>query len=408
VKKRFFVGLIALLVAVPAIPTGATERGGRQPDFTVFESGGVQDDTLESVQRIAGLVGARFGVVHAGTIRLMGVSRDGRPVQVFREGYGVPVSTLVMNPVEVGPLLDSRLWAELAPEGAVIMSERSAALRGAMVGDEVELEGWNGRMLSFEISAVLPDEVLDWYELVLHPSVAEALDLERPSRLMVWDGVAGELTDMLLGAVASKPTVALRRPFDIRDTTDSTLSTIAQKERFGEFSFRRSANGDFIVIDPEWVDSNIVWVDFPETGAFRCHRAVVPYLRSAMDELRRLGLSEEISFSDFQAAGGCYVPRLMRGGDKGFAISRHAWGTAIDLNPSTNRYGEEGSLSEEFGQVLRRWGFAWGAGWTVPDVMHFEWTRIPADPERHTCAPVRIVRSANGPIEFLERPAVPC
>ena len=102
------------------------------------------------------------------------------------------------------------------------------------------------------------------------------------------------------------------------------------------------------------------------------------------------------------------MPRLMRGGDKGFALSRHAWGTAIDFNPSTNRYGQAGALSEAFGQVFRRWGFAWGAGWTVPDAMHFEWKQIPVDPERHSCAPVRIVRPPSGPIEFIERPAVPC
>jgi hypothetical protein len=406
-RRWSLVGLIAVLVAIPVVPAAA-EVGGRTPDFTVFESGGVQDDTLEGVQRIADQVGARLAVVHSGTIRLMGVSRNGRSVQAFQTGYGVPVSTLVMDPIEMGPLLDSRLRSVLSVDGAVIMSERSAALRGAMVGDDVVLEGWNGRVVSFQISAILPDDVLDWYELVLHPTVAVSLDLERPSRLMVWDGVADALTGMLLGAVATKPTVALRTPHDVRDTTDSTLSTIAQKERFGEFSFRRSSNGDFIVIDREWVDTNIVWVDFPETGAFRCHRAVVPYLRSAMDELRRLGLSAEIGLSDFQAAGGCYVPRLMRGGDKGFALSRHAWGTAIDFNPSTNRYGEKGSLSNEFGQVLRRWGFAWGAGWTVPDVMHFEWKQIPSDPERHTCAPVRIVRSPNGAIEFFDRPTAPC
>lgn len=331
-------------------------------------------------------------------------------MQQFRPEYGVPMSTVVFDPVSMGPLLDSRLRAALASQNSLVMSARSAALRGAEAGDTVSLEGWNGRVLDFEITAVLDDAVLDWYEIALHPSVAASLDLDRPSRVMIWDGVADSLTEMLLGAVAVKPSVALRRAGEIRDTTDSTLPTVAVKERFGEFSFRRSTNGDFIVIEPEWVDANIVWVDFPETGPFRCHRAVVPYLRSAMEELRRLGLADEIVYSDFQAAGGCYVPRLMRGGDKGFALSRHAWGTAIDFNPSTNRYGGEIALPDAFGEVLRRWGFAWGAGWTVPDGMHFEWKQIPVDAERHACAPVRIVQSGSGSlqIEFFARPAVLC
>jgi hypothetical protein len=79
---------------------------------------------------------------------------------------------------------------------------------------------------------------------------------------------------------------------------------------------------------------------------------------------------------------------MMRGGDKGYALSRHAWGVAIDFNPSTNPFGGEVTISEDIGEVFRRWGFSWGATWTVPDGMHFEWVRIPDDTV--ICSPVRI------------------
>ena len=125
----------------------------------------------------------------------------------------------------------------------------------------------------------------------------------------------------------------------------------------------------------------------PRLGEFRCHRAVLPAIEGALDELERLGLADEIDPMDFQAAGGCYNARLARGGDldRGFALSRHSWGVAIDFNPSTNGFGVEPSLSEDFGQVFRDWGFAWGAGWRVPDPMHFEWHGDPDDPARSGC-----------------------
>jgi len=114
---------------------------------------------------------------------------------------------------------------------------------------------------------------------------------------------------------------------------------------------------------------------------------VLPYLEGALDELEATGLAEEIDSNDFQLAGGCYNPRLARGGDldRGFALSRHSWGIAIDFNPSSNGFGAEPTLSAAFGQVIRDWGFAWGAGWRVPDAMHFEWHGEPADPARADC-----------------------
>ena len=81
---------------------------------------------------------------------------------------------------------------------------------------------------------------------------------------------------------------------------------------------------------------------------------------------------------DFQTAGGCYNPRLIRGGDKGGAVSRHAWGVAVDLNPSTNRYGGAITLDRQVAEIFHYWGFAWGGGWVFTDGGHFEWKQLPA------------------------------
>ena len=96
-------------------------------------------------------------------------------------------------------------------------------------------------------------------------------------------------------------------------------------------------------------------------------------------EVEALGLAEHLDHGDFQLAGGCWNARFNRGGDPGFSLSRHSWGTAIDFNPSTNRYGDEPTISPEVVEVFRRWGFSWGGTWTVPDGMHFEWVRLPSE-----------------------------
>ncbi len=402
---RVAVTAIALSV-IPALPAGAADAGsGREPELTVFESGGLADDTLDIVERVAGMVGASVSVVHAGTIRLLEVRRGTEPIQTFAPGFGVPMSAIVFDPAGLAPLLDREVARSVSLPGGLVMSKRSAALRGAQPGDTVRLEGWNSEIVELEIAAVVPDETIDWRELAFGPAVAARLDLDRPSSMVLWNLPPNGLAELLLSGIEARQSVRITAGGEEVDRTDSTLASIEQKERFGEFSFRYTDRGDFIQIDPAWVEANIVDVSFPETGPFRCHRAVVPYLRSAMAELRMAGLSDQIVFEDFQAAGGCYVPRLMRGGDKGFALSRHAWGTAIDVNPSTNRYGDEVTLPDAFGAVFRRWGFAWGAGWTVPDPMHFEWKEVPQDPDGLACAAVRISRSVTSGVllEFLDR-----
>jgi hypothetical protein len=188
---------------------------------------------------------------------------------------------------------------------------------------------------------------------------------------------------------------------------DDTLPTVVIKQVFGEFSFRPTGVGDDIEIDRAWRDANIVDAYMPQLGPFKCNRAVVPYIRAAIDELSHAGLDSEIDYRDFQRAGGCFNSRMARGGttNKGFALSRHAWGVAIDINPSTNKYGEPPTLSEAFGEVFRKWGFAWGAGWTEPDPMHFEWTHIPDSID--VCADVQLVESTD--VTFTVEPrSDPC
>ncbi len=318
---------------------------------------------------------------------MIGLSRESAPVQAFAPGFGVPMVVTGLDIDAARPHFDAPALDPLGPR-RVVMSTRSAALRGAAVGDVAAVEGWNGSIVELEVAAIVDDEMIGWAEILMDLSTADELAFDRVG--LVYTTGTNADADVLRSELASLP-VRVTGPDGAVDRTDFVLPTVMVKERFGEFSFRPT-RGDSIVVDPRWEEENIVTVNVEPLGPFECHRLVVPYVRNVVADLERRGLLDEIDPADFQLAGGCYNARLIRGGDSGFALSRHAWGIAIDINPSSNRFDQPVMLSEEVGETFRRWGFAWGAGWLRQDGMHFEWTR-PAVPADVACSSLRLVAS---------------
>ncbi len=383
--------LTALAVLSPTVPVGA--RAVTDGAIVVSEVGGLSEETIDGVREAARLVDASWTIVHRGTLRLLGVRRGAEPVQIPPPGMGYPMVVAAIDPVAGRPLLGGEL-AEVLAAGSAAMGERTAALRGAAVGDTITLEGWNGAELDLVVGALVPDAELSWDEILVGSDVAESLGLERPATALLWgypdEGVAAFAVRQLIPKTGTR----ISTPAAPVELEDWVLPPVMVKERFGEFAFRPSGRGDRIVIDQAWRQANIVTLEYPIIGRFPCHRAVAPYLRAALDELEALNLDWMIDRDDFQRAGGCFNPRLIRGGgDRGFALSRHAWGIAVDINPSMNPYGGPVRLDERVGDVFRRWGFAWGAGWTVPDGMHFEWQQIRLS--REGCSDLGLARSAQ-------------
>lgn len=106
----------------------------------------------------------------------------------------------------------------------------------------------------------------------------------------------------------------------------------------------------------------------------RCHKKVAPQLEEALRTLHLRGLHGWVI-----AYLGCYAFRKMRGG---VALSRHAWGAAVDFNAEWNQlgqrpadWGQRGTLKPIVG-TMQAFGFAWGGHWRRPDGMHFEVCRL--------------------------------
>jgi hypothetical protein len=279
--------------------------------------------------------------------------------------------TMAIDPAT--PVVPVSLRATLA-RGDAAMGEITARLRGAAVGDVIDLESLDGTVVPIRIGAIVPDDELRWSEILIGASVIPGLEVDRPYSVMAW-GTNGAPLAAAIRIWTSGP--AVRVLDGLGETpTDPVLPMAVVKERFGEFAIA-PAGGDSVEIDRAWRDTWIVTVDFPIVGVTRCHRMVVPYIRAALDEVERTGLAGELDRTDFQIAGGCYNPRFNRGADPGYSLSRHSWGIAVDFNPTTNPYGGEPTLSLEVVEIFKRWGFSWGGGWSVPDGMHFEWFSLP-------------------------------
>jgi hypothetical protein len=364
------VGLLATTVVAGGGPTGPSSS----TVVRVTQSGGLTPETQAAATEAAWITGAESTVLHRVTVRMLEVFRGDTTVQSAPAGYGYPMLTTAADPSAVALNLTVR---RALARGEVVMGELAADIRGAREGDVARIEGLNGVVTDLVIGAVVPDQDLGWSEIWLSTSVGTMLGIDRPQAILLWGGNSGQ-TAVLVREFAADDTVRVSvsgrgRPSDL----DPVLPVAVVKQRFGEFSVRPAA-GDAVLVDPAWRDEWIVSVDFPLVGVTRCHRMVVPYIRGALAEVEALGLAQHLDRDDFQLAGGCWNARFNRGGDPGFSLSRHSWGTAIDFNPSTNRYGEEPTLPLEIVEVFRRWGFSWGGTWTVPDGMHFEWARLPS------------------------------
>ena len=371
IAPLLLVGILATTVVAGGGPTAPSSS----TVVRVTQSGGLTAETEAAASEAAWITGAESTVLHRVTVRMLEVMRGDTTVQSAPAGFGYPMLTTAADPTALA--LDVTVRRALA-RGELVMGELTADIRGAHEGDIARIEGLNGVVNDLVIGAIVPDQDLGWSEIWVSTSVGAGLGIDRPQAILLWGGNSGH-TAVLVREFAADDTVRVSVAGRGRRTDqDPVLPVAVVKQRFGEFSVR-PAGGDAVLVDPAWRDQWIVSVDFPLVGVTRCHRMVVPYVRGALAEVEALGLAEHLDRGDFQLAGGCWNARFNRGGDPGFSLSRHSWGTAIDFNPSTNRYGDEPTISPEVVEVFRRWGFSWGGTWTVPDGMHFEWVRLPSE-----------------------------
>ena len=333
---------------------------------------GLPETLVVQVRGVDGIVASTM--VRSATIGLLGsVDADGTPRDVLPRGMRIPVSVTAVDPADyldvfVGEIAasDAALVRALAP-GETLLSRSSAALRGLDVGGRVDLGDARGLV----VAGVVHDDVARGNEFVVHIDAAETVDLGFGGRTSLLVRHAGTTMsrDALDGAVEeADPEGDEVRVWHAGRRVPLVLSTVAVKERFGEFAFRLVLNQREVVLDPAFTEANIVEERMPVIGTVRCHRLIMDDLREAVDELIAAGYKEWLSPRRY---AGCHYPRRIGFGRE--TLSRHSWGIAIDLNVDFSLPGAGPVPTDEMIAIMARNGFRWGGDFTTPDNHHFEW-----------------------------------
>ncbi|MBI4729558.1 MAG: M15 family metallopeptidase [Acidobacteria bacterium] len=348
--------------------------------LAVWSSLDLPQALLDEAPNLPGVVA--WTPVVTGTFDLRAVSGAGAHLRARPRGAILPVSVAAIDPAPLARTGEmAALGAALARNRAALTSS-SARLRQLAPGDALWLAGEKGAR-GFRVGAILPESNLISEEVILPLRAAGSLGLGRPRAMVLavevraWEAVAAAIRARLAASTARVDGYDLE-PFPARvgtlDAVGKQLSYLLPAARvkldFGEFWFLRG-RGRRVRIDPAWVARNIVQVSPPLLGTIKCHRDVVPQLTGAMRELSAAGLGDLVG-----PGASCWSARMQY--PNSGALSRHAFGIAVDINSSRNRYGRPPVQDRRLVRVMERWGFAWGGRWTVPDGMHFEFVRRPA------------------------------
>lgn len=339
-----------------ARPAVADEVTTIRPDLLVRPDGPVEPSSLFAVLGVE-------GVEHlAGTAE--------QTVQVATPQGPVELRLLVVDPTAFRPLTPDatartkEVWQRLS-DGEAVFRHDVAKHNGLELGAVIPMTGPNGETTEVRVggyasngSPPLADAIIPW-------EVGSRLGISQPNMLVIAladEADRQQVRAKLQQAVGNADIAEVEEP-----TTQEASLVGAGAHRFESFSYVDHGDG-MITIDPGWVRRNIVYAEVPIFGTVRCHKAMIPQLRAALQEVVDRGLANQIDTSDY---GGCWVPRHILF-DPDRPISMHAWGLAIDFNVQTNMYGEAPQLDTRIVDVFRRWGFEWGGDWSTPDGMHFE------------------------------------
>jgi hypothetical protein len=337
--------------------SAAGSRGstGFRGQVLVWAFGGFSSHEVRRVRdstRVASIVAVRSGrlAVASGSTGYPVVPVEA--VAVAEDAYAAAVGRAA-----------SRLAAQLRK--GVVLSQTSAALRRLRVGGELRLA--SGRRVN--VTGVVADWVLGGYEAATARDRGATLGLGRSTYLLVRPRGGEAALEAELHRLLPRRLLRFRDPGErpFLRAGDDVLPLALVKQRFGEFRTRSLAQP---LPEPRWMKANIATRQVPVLGTVRCHRLVLPALKAAMTELRKAHLDGLIDVADSRRGGACFST-TPRSGD--FTPSRHLWGIAVELNPSSNLPGLPPKLDRRVVRVMAHHGFAWGGTWLHPLGSHFEW-----------------------------------
>jgi hypothetical protein len=363
-------------------PSGSPqpESGPRLDAYLAWVPGGLPPGYGAEIRALPTV--GRIAVVAADNVWMTSSSNaDGDLVDQPPSPYMIPIDAAAIDPGPYAKFLPPETRAIVAnlQAGQGILGQTSARLRHLGPGAVMRFQSG----ASVSIIGVLPDELVGAAELVVTRETGAAIGVKQNRYLLFQPSAGLQPGDQqlerrfraLLPPDLQYPVVQVHAPGEMRYLRmgDAVLPQALIKRRFGEWAGRpQPGNPGFIDIDPAWIAEHIVTVTIPVLGRVTCNRKLLPQLRKAMDDVVSLGLESTIHSFD-----GCFSARFVLSSPSA-SISHHAWGAAVDVNADTNRFATTPSQDPRLVDVMRRWGFAWGGDWIVPDGMHFEYLTRPS------------------------------
>ena len=260
-----------LALAVPAVAVAAVTQVGTEgatvseravrlsPPIgdivTVYDSGALDASTESNAVAAARQAGADFTIRESASIAMQRIVRGAAVVQQAPSTFSIPMGTTVFDDDVIGTLMGPDVSAAVSPT-SLVMSRRTADLRGAEAGDVVTLRSAFGAEVDFSIGAVIDDEVTGGTELLITPEGADRLSLSRKSSVVMWGFDSRAAIDQALAdndLVSTR--IRIRRSWDPFDP-DSTLGMGQTKELLGEFAYRVNGNGS-VTQEAAWQAANL-------------------------------------------------------------------------------------------------------------------------------------------------------
>ena len=260
-------------------------------------------------------------------------------------------------------LFYSNQITELIQKNKIIVSEFTAEQYSINIGDTLVLVGMNEVTFEIEVGEIVPDGELGWFEAVVNKEVGYQLGINRNIQAIIWDNKVTEnhFVELYKNIEYKRLRVTFK---DAKPNKNWVLPTALVKKYFGDFQIKEK-DGTWIIVEPAWRNANIERKNMPIIGRATCNKIMWEPLLGALNQVIEEGLQNTLSKEEFQKSGGCYAPRRINRFNAGGAISRHAWGIAIDINVKSGYH-------PRVVEIFNQWGFAWGGTWTSPDEMHFE------------------------------------
>lgn len=285
---------------------------------------------------------------------------DGTVVDEPPPGYVIPVHAAIVAPEGLEHIVGI---SGLAPD-ELVLGEDSAALRRLGIGDSITFE-----RSTMTVGAIVPEALMSGYEMIAttpEPFVEKRMETRAVHVLYGWSRyrlsleVRARVDEDTTYRVSERSTSADRGGLAVRSQTFI-------KQSFGEFAYKPTGGRNF-VIDPAWINANIVDVRIPLLGRTRCHRIYAEILTDIMQDLVDNGLSDVIDRSAF---AGCWNGRYIA---NSYRLSRHSFGAAADINIFNTP--DEGPGSPVHPELLSRMAAAdvtSGHLWAKSDAGHFEY-----------------------------------